>query len=265
MKHHTHTIGGNIMNDEVNAKGKWINVEVVELRNTMFIDWQFIDWHKYNKYVTDNVSATVKKNGVDTKEVPYMIKIARNPNDNVFYPALSKARYALKKLSSETPRENIDVVFNSIVEAGIPLKGRVSLFLSNTGAPICNFTTYDELGFIVKPYVEHKKGTRVMNGILASLTAITRYANLKLEIALEGEHFFNLHVTEDGRAVHGLSLYYDPAVFNANLGREEGLIHLSVAPLGDLTSHRSVGLFNELIKMVDGYDYVIDKNQYEVY
>lgn len=111
----------------------------------------------------------------------------------------------------------------------------------------------------------NEKGTRVMNGVLTALTNITQYANLKLEIALEGEHFFNLHVTEEGRAVHGLSLYYDPAVFNDNLGREEGLIHLSVAPLGDLTSHRSAGLFNELIKMVDGYDYVIDKSQYEVY
>lgn len=246
------------MND--NEKGKRIDVEVIKLQSTMFVDW-----HKYNKYVTDNVSATAKKHGVDSKEVPYMIRVSRNPNDKVFTPALSKARYALKKLSSETPRENIDVVFHSIVEAGIPLKERVSIFLSNTGAPIYNFTTHDELGFIVKPYVENEKGISVMNGVLTALTNITQYANLKLEIALEGENFFNLHVTEDGKAVHGLSLYYDPPVFNANLGREEGLIHLSVAPLGNLVSHRSVGLFNELIKMVDGYDYVIDKNQYEVY
>lgn len=253
------------MNDEVNAKGKWINVEVVELRNTMFIDWQFIDWHKYNKYVTDNVFATVKKNGVETNEVPYMIRLSRNPNDKLFIPALNNARAKLQKLASETPRKNIDVVFNSIVEAGIPLKGNVSVFLSNTGAPTYNFTTYDELGFIVKPYVENEKGTRVMNGILTALSNITRYANLDLKIVLEGENFFNLHVTEDGRAVHGLSLYYDPAVFNDNLGRKEGLIHLSVAPLGNFTNHRSVGLFNELIKIFDGYDYVIDKNQYEVY
>ena len=246
------------MNDEV--KGKRIDVEVIKLQNTMFVDW-----HKYNKYVTDNVSATVKKHGVDNKEVPYMIRVGRNPNDKLSTPTLNNARAKLQKLASETPHENIDVVFNSIVEAGIPLKERVSIFLSNTGAPIYNFTTYDELGFIVKPYVENEKGTSVMNGILTALTNITQYANLKLEIALEGEHFFNLHVTEDGRAVHGLELSYDPPVFNANLGREEGLIHLSVAPLGGLTSHRSVGLFNELIKMVDGYDYVIDKSQYEVY
>lgn len=158
--------------NEVN--GKWIDVEVAELRNTMFVDW-----HKYNKYVTDNVSATVKKHGVDNKEVPYMIRIGRNPNDKLFIPALNKARAKLQKLASETPRENIDVIFNSIVEAGIPLKGHASVFISNTGAPIYNFITHDELGFIVKPYVENEKGTRVMNGILTALTNITQYANLK--------------------------------------------------------------------------------------
>lgn len=247
-----------MMNDEV--KGKRIDVEVIKLQNTMFVDW-----HKYNKYVTDNVSATVKKHGVETNEVPYMIRVSRNPNDKLSIPALNNERAKLQKLASETPRENIDVVFHSIVEADIPLKERVSIFLSNTGAPIYNFTTYDELGFIVKPYVENEKGTRVMNGVLTALTNITQYANLDLEIVGEGEYFFILHVMEDGKAVHGLELSYDPPVFNANLGREEGLIHLSIAPLGNLTSHRSVGLFNELIKMVDGYDYVIDKSQYEVY
>lgn len=246
------------MNEEV--KGKWINVEVVGLKGTMFVDW-----HKYNKYVVDKVSATVERHGVDTKAVPYMIRIGRTPNEKIFTPALNNARAKLQKLASETPRENVAVIFNSIVKSGIPLKENVSIFLSNTGSPIYNFTTYDELSFIVKPYVENEKGNRVMNGILTALTNTTRYANLSLEIAGEGEYFFILHVMEDGKAVHGLDLSYAPPIFNATLGREEGLIHLSTAPLGNLVSHRSVGLFNELIKMIDGYDYISDKNDYEVY
>lgn len=249
-----------MMNDEVNANGKWINLEVGDLSDT-----RFVDWHKYNKHVTHVVTATVEKYGIDTKAEPYVIKIARNPNDSLFTPALNKARDTLQKLASKTPRENAGVIFNSIVDAGIPLKGQVSIFLSNTGAPIYNFTTHDELGFIVKPYVEYKKGARVMNGILASLTTITRYANIDLEVVGAGEYFYILHVMEDGKAVHGIELSYDPPVFNNRLGREVGPIRLSSAPLVNVKTHRSVGLFNELFKMFDGYDYISDIGYYELY
>lgn len=112
---------------------------------------------------------------------------------------------------------------------------------------------------------DNEKGYSVMDGVLMTLATITGSAYLNLEIEESGENYYKIRILEDNKGVCTLLLYFDLPIYNETLGREEGQIHLTITKEEGYTLHRGIRLSRELVKIFNGYDYIVDLNGYEVY
>lgn len=248
------------MNLEVTDRGKWISIELPELLD--ILDTRFVDWAKYNQYVIDNVKDTVVNYGVADNDTPYAITLAKDP-ELPYSPERFHTKAILEKLASNPPYNNAGAVFDTIIKSDVPLEGRVYIFISSESAPVYRFYTQYGQNFIVKPFVENEKGASVMNGILVALGKITSSANLDLKIKGRGKHYYLLDVLEDGGVVNRLELSHGQQTFSPKLGRDEGKVYLTAIPLEEKHNHRSVELFDQLVRLLNGYDYVTDIKEYE--
>lgn len=110
-----------------------------------------------------------------------------------------------------------------------------------------------------------EKGYKVMDGVLMTLAKISSSACLTLGILESEENYYRLRLLEDNKGVCTLLIYFDVPIYNETLGREEGQIHLTITKVEAYSLHRGVRLTNELVKIFNGYDYIVDLNRYEGY
>ena len=248
------------MEDELLSDGEWVDINLPELQDT-----RFIDWNKYAEHVIKSVISVLDDYGIDiTKNTSYVISRGTSPLDDVNTAELITMREQLNKLESLPPMDSLEEVFHHIIESGIPLSDKAYVFISERYQPIFNFHTQNEQCFIVKPYRDNNKGYKVMNGILYSMIKIINSAKLSIAIDEAGDNYYQLHVLENNRIACTFLIDYDEPV-GGEEETGEGRIYVRLSKVPEDYNSRAVRLINELIRMFHGYIYEEDVNNYGEY